>query len=66
MGYRNYGEEDEAREDACWRITIRRCIQKENLKGLEELRDGPEALSPEIKELLNEAIKKLKGKELDR
>lgn len=57
---------EQERENAVWRMSISRMFQSEDLEGLIDLRDGPDLLDDEIIEFLNNCIKKLTDKELEK
>mgnify|MGYP003550385197 CR=1 FL=1 len=64
MGKREDYEQE--RENALWRVSIRRMFQSGDLEGLIDLKEGPDSLDDEILELLNECIKELDEKTKER
>ena len=59
-------DEDMDRENALWRISIKRMFKSGDLEGLTDLKEGPEVLDEEVLKLLDECINNLKNKEKDR
>lgn len=60
MGRIQDGEQE--RENVLWKMSISRMCKSGDLEGLIDLRDGPEVLDSEIKEILDEAIHFLERK----
>ena len=62
MTSRKNEEMEIERENALWRMSIKRMFQSGDLEGLTELREGPEVLDDEILQLLDKCIYELKSR----
>ena len=51
---------EQERENAIWKMSIKRMFQPRDLEGLMDLKDGPEDLEEEVMQLLDSCIEKLR------
>lgn len=58
---RNEQDYEQERENAIWKMSIKRMFQSGDLEGLVDLKEGPESLDDEIVELLDSCIQKIKS-----